>query len=182
MGMWRNRSTIASAARPIGTLIRKTQRHPAIQRIWSAPANRPPTSGPIRLEMPKTALAWSHQLMRLMLKYREIGGLGDAAADVLAFARNLRALDALLHDPARAAAVIVTLDQAVVAAETNRLAEEMASRGIAVSAVVLNRAARTATFPLPRAPLHLEAPLEIPPPAGPEQLIHWSQTWVPQTS
>ena len=54
-GMCRNRSTIASATRPIGTLMRNTQRQPARKRISGAPANRPPTSGPITEEIPKTA-------------------------------------------------------------------------------------------------------------------------------
>lgn len=142
-----------------------------------------PTGHLLRLlEMPKTALAWSHQLMRLMLKYREIGGLGDTAADVLAFARTLRALDALLHDAARAAVVIVTLDEEVVASETNRLASEIASRGITVSGVVVNRSSGTVSFPAPGAPVHLQAPLSTPPPAGPAQLVDWSRTWLPLTS
>ena len=138
-----------------------------------------PTGHLLRLlEMPKTALQWSHQVMRLMLKYKEIGGLGDSAADVLAFARNLRALDALLRDAARSAVVIVTLDEPVVAAETDRLAAEVAARDIAVSCVLLNRATRAATFPLPRAPMHLQAPLSTPPPVGPAQLHDWANSWM----
>lgn len=121
--------------------------------------------------------------MRLMLKYREIGGLGDTAADVLAFARNLRALDALLLDAARAAVIVVTLDEEVVAAETNRLVREIGSREIAVSGVILNRSSSgAATFPLPRAPMHLQAPLSTPPPTGSAQIADWSHTWVPLTS
>jgi len=150
------------------------------QRVIVDPA---PTGHLLRLlEMPKTALAWSHQLMRLMLKYRDIGGLGDTAADVLAFARNLRALDALLLDAARAAVIVVTLDEEVVAAETNRLVREIDSRAIAVSGVILNRSSGAATFPLPRAPVHLQAPLSTPPPTGSAQLSDWSHTWVPLTS
>jgi arsenite-transporting ATPase len=142
-----------------------------------------PTGHLLRLlEMPKTALAWSHQLMRLMLKYREIGGLGEAAADVLAFARDLRALDALLHDPSRCAVLVVTLDERVVATETTRLVTEIASRGLAVSGVLLNRATGATTFPLPAAPLHLQAPLATPPPVGPAQLHDWAQSWMPLIS
>ena len=55
LGRCRKRLTMNSANAPIGTLIRKTQRHPVMNRIWSAPANRPPTSGPMTLETPKTA-------------------------------------------------------------------------------------------------------------------------------
>ena len=150
------------------------------ERVIVDPA---PTGHLLRLlEMPKTALAWSHQLMRLMLKYKEIGGLGDAAADVLSFARNLRALDALLHEASRAAVVAVTLDEEVVAAETDRLVAEIASRGIAVSCVILNRSSGAVTFPPPGAPVHLQAPVSTPPPAGPARLVDWSHTWVPLTS
>lgn len=120
--------------------------------------------------------------MRLMLKYKEIGGLGDAAADVLAFARNVRALDSLLYDASRSTVVVVTLDEPVVSAETHRLATEVQARGIAVSCVILNRVSTAATFPLPPAPMHLQAPLVTPPPQGPAQLMEWSQTWVPQNS
>lgn len=115
--------------------------------------------------------------MRLMLKYREIGGLGEAAADVLAFARDLRALDALLHDPGRAGVVIVTLDERVVAAETARLATEIAARGIAVSGIVLNKSSGAATFPLPDARVQLRAPLSPTPPVGPAALGAWATQW-----
>jgi len=46
---------MASAMMPIGMLIRKTQRHPSMKRMKGAPAKRPPMSGPMTLEMPKTA-------------------------------------------------------------------------------------------------------------------------------
>ena len=54
-GRCRNAITMSRAMMPIGTLIRKTQRHPAMKRIWFAPANSPPMSGPMTEEMPKTA-------------------------------------------------------------------------------------------------------------------------------
>ena len=54
-GRCRKAITISSAAMPIGTLMRKTQRHPEMKSTWLAPANRPPIKGPITDEMPKTA-------------------------------------------------------------------------------------------------------------------------------
>ena len=55
-----------------------------------------PTGHLLRLlEMPAIALDWTHRLMRLMLKYRDVVGLGDAAAELLDFAKRTRALDAL---------------------------------------------------------------------------------------
>jgi hypothetical protein len=91
-------------------------------------------------------------------------------------------LDTLLHDPARAAVLVVTLDEGVVAAETARLVAEITSRGLAVAGVVLNRAARATTFPLPPAPMHLQAPHSTPPPVGRAQLHDWAQSWMPLTS
>ena len=54
-GRCKNRNTMARAMMPIGMLIRKTQRHPVMNRMEGAPANSPPMSGPMTLEMPKTA-------------------------------------------------------------------------------------------------------------------------------
>ena len=43
-----------SAKSAMGTLMRNTQRHPEMKRIWFAPAKSPPMSGPITEEMPNT--------------------------------------------------------------------------------------------------------------------------------
>ena len=50
------RATTASAAMPIGTLTRKTQRHPATPRITACPAKKPPITGPRTLEVPNIAM------------------------------------------------------------------------------------------------------------------------------
>ena len=50
------RVTTNSAAKPMGTFTRKTQRHPVIPRIESWPAKRPPATGPRTLEVAKTAM------------------------------------------------------------------------------------------------------------------------------
>jgi arsenite-transporting ATPase len=130
------------------------------------------------LDMPQLALAWSHQLLRLTLKYKEIAGLGDAAQDILAFARNLRALDALLRDEKRGAVVVVTLDEPVVRAETNRLAREIRQRGLHIAAVVSNRArADSAPLPVPKGAVHFQAPSAEPPPIGRAALRRWLNSW-----
>src|SRR5205085_3514020 len=60
-----------------------------------------PTGHLLRLlDMPRLAVAWSHQLMRLMLKYREVVSLGESAQDLLDFSRRTKALDLRLHDGA----------------------------------------------------------------------------------
>ena len=138
-----------------------------------------PTGHLLRLlEMPALALEWCHQLLRLMLKYKDVAGLGDTARDVLEFSRSLRALSQLLADPARCAVVVVTLDEPVVLRETERLAHEVNARGVRVSAALLNRAhAAPAALPVPDAPVHFVAPATQPPPIGALALLDWARTW-----
>jgi hypothetical protein len=49
------RATTASAAMPMGTLMRKTQRQPVMPSTVAWPAKNPPTTGPSTLEVPNTA-------------------------------------------------------------------------------------------------------------------------------
>jgi arsenite-transporting ATPase len=130
------------------------------------------------LAMPELALAWTHQLLRLMLKYKDVAGLGDAARDVLAFAKNLRALDTMLREEDRSAVVLVTLDEPVVRAETERLAAEVTGRGVRIAGVVLNRArARSRALPVVEGAVHFQAPSVEPPPIGRDALRGWLNTW-----
>ena len=131
------------------------------------------------LEMPELALVWSHQLLRLMLKYKDVVGLGDAAQDLLAFARTLRALDALLRDRARCAVVIVTLAEPVVEQETSRLAAEIARRNVGISAVISNRATDVdaGALPVVEGAMHFQAPSVEPAPIGREGLGQWLNLW-----
>jgi arsenite-transporting ATPase len=138
-----------------------------------------PTGHLLRLlEMPQLALAWCHQILRLMLRYKEVAGLGDSAADVLTFSRNLRGLDSLLRDADRCAVVVVTLDEPVVLAETDRLASEVDRLGVSISGVVRNRAFGKAALPVRSAPVHFEAPVAQPAPVGVDALRAWTRTWV----
>jgi arsenite-transporting ATPase len=93
------------------------------------------------LQMPAVAIDWSHRLMRLILKYKEIAGLGEAAADLVAFSRRTRALDRLLHDESRSGVVVVSLDEPAVRSETTRLVDLLRATGISVIAEVRNRTA-----------------------------------------
>ena len=145
------------------------------ERVIVDPA---PTGHLLRLlEMPPLALSWTHQLMRLMLKYREVAGLGDAAADLLAFAKQLRALDALMRDPARAGVVLVTTTEPVVLAETARLADAVPARGLALRGIVRNRSGGAATLGLPSTPVQVEAPSVSPAPVGVPAIVRWVSTW-----
>ena len=140
-----------------------------------------PTGHLLRLlEMPALALDWSHRLLRLMLKYRELVGLGETAAELLAFAKRTRAVQALLADPARSGLFIVALDEPLVRGETARLLAAVTSRGVGVIGLLWNRTAR-APEPLPMpgdAPQFVSAAL-APPPTGVAALRRWRASWTP---
>lgn len=167
------------------TLLGDALLHGGDRRVVVDPA---PTGHLLRLlEMPRLALAWTHQLMRVMLKYKDVAGLGDTARELLEFARQLRALDALLRDPERCGVVLVTLEEPVVRAETDRLAHAVRERGVAVAGVVRNRrpggtARRRSPLPVPDAPVHFEAPEVHPPPVGVSALRGWAASWVDEAS
>jgi arsenite-transporting ATPase len=138
-----------------------------------------PTGHLLRLlEMPALALDWAHRLMRLMLKYREVGGLGEAAEDLLGFARRTRALAALLADAASAGLLAVALDEPLVRAETERLVAAVRARGVDVLGVLWNRAAARPS-PLsatPAVPQFVAAAVD-PPPRGVAALRRWRADW-----
>ncbi|MFN2563629.1 MAG: ArsA family ATPase [Gemmatimonadaceae bacterium] len=140
-----------------------------------------PTGHLLRLlQMPVLALDWSHRLMRLMLKYREVGGLGDTAEELLAFARRTRRLGELLRDPAHAALVVVALDEPLVRGETARLVAASRAEGVEVRALLWNRwSAREAPSPLPvtAPPPQFVAPAATPPPIGVDALRAWAGQW-----
>jgi arsenite-transporting ATPase len=140
-----------------------------------------PTGHLLRLlEMPALALEWSHRLMRLMLKYREVGGLGDAAEEVLAFARRTKAVGQLLTDASRAAVLVVALDEPLVRAETLRLIAAVRALQIDVAGVLWNRTkADPAALPTEAAADQFVAPALEPAPRGVEPLRQWHAHWSP---
>ncbi len=130
------------------------------------------------LELPAIALDWSHRLMRLMLQYRELVALGDAAADLIAFAKRTRTLNAMLRDASQCGAIVVSLDEPVVRAETARLVSALAEREIDVTAVVWNRLVGGPS-PLPRTAARRQfCAIEVtPPPVGSAAIRRWSASW-----
>jgi arsenite-transporting ATPase len=138
-----------------------------------------PTGHLLRLlDMPALALEWSHRLLRLMLKYKEIAELGSVAEEILAFARRTRALQQLLHASERASVVIVTMDEPLVRIETTQLVTELRTRDIGISALVWNRAVRT-PIPLPGYATadQFQAADVDPPPRGVGPLRDWLAGW-----
>jgi arsenite-transporting ATPase len=140
-----------------------------------------PTGHLLRLlDMPAIALDWTHRLMRLILEYRTVVTLGDTSRDLLDFARRTRAIESLLHDPARCGLVIVSLDEPVVRSETERLASAAAARGVAVIGLIWNRVSGAdVPAPLPRTVARRQfcARDMSPPPIGGPALREWSHSW-----
>lgn len=132
------------------------------------------------LSMPDTALSWARALIRILLKYRAVLSLDEVASDLLPFARSLERLIGLLGDPERAAAVVVTLDEALPRKETDRLVAALRARGTHVAAVLRNRSGesqvRAATGD-GQAPPEISAAEIDPPPVGPERLLDFAAGW-----
>ena len=117
--------------------------------------------------------------MRLMLKYRDVVGLGETAQELLDFAKRTRALDALAARRARNAdSSSSSLDEPVVRTETTRLAAAVRARGVDVAAIVWNRVERPLR-PLPAtvAARQFVAEEVQPPPIGARAIREWSLSW-----
>lgn len=126
------------------------------------------------LETPETALAWTRQLMRVVVKYGIAASAPRAAESLLQLSRGLRSLVARLRDPARAAVVVVTLDEPLVRAETERLLDSLAGAGVRVVATLHNRTeARSASD---RTGLHVVAP-DVQRATGANALREFAATW-----
>jgi arsenite-transporting ATPase len=157
-----------------------------------------PTGHTLRLlAMPETALEWVHALLAILLKYRRVVHLGALAEDLLEAARELKALDEMLHDPKHTRFVVVTRAGEVVRAETVRLVRALDDAHIPrgttfVNALTLatprcSRCERLARFEAKvLAKLQsdsvgasmLLAPAVYPPPRGRQALSSWSKTWM----
>jgi anion-transporting ArsA/GET3 family ATPase len=132
--------------------------------------------------MPAIALDWTHQLMRLVLRYRELGALGDLGADLLSLAKRIRAVGALLRDPDQASLIVVSLDEPLVHLETRPLTDAVGALGLRISAVIWNRSAPERTLPqlpLPAAAAaaQLVAFETQPSPRGVTAIRRWAGTW-----
>ena len=137
-----------------------------------------PTGHLMRLvELPPLAVDWSHRLMRLIMKYREISGLVEAAQDLVKFSRRTRALNALLHDATRAGVVLVSLDEPAVVTETRRLSARLAATGIAINGLVRNRVSRSYGVAWPESTNALTAPETDPAPIGVAAIREWCERW-----
>ena len=140
-----------------------------------------PTGHFLRLvAMPQNAVDWAHALLRLLLKYRIAGSLESFTQDVLSFARRTRELQERLTAPGQSAAVLVTLDEPVVWAETERLHAALEHAKIPVAALIINRTddGPLRGHPVLRSiPRVIRAPLLPEPPVGLAGLREFLGRW-----
>lgn len=150
-----------------------------------------PTGHTMRLlEIPAMAREWVRVFMRIVLKYRQIIGLGDLAGELLELARQLRELDALMKDPERAAFLAVTRAAELPRLETERLLESLEEKSLALAGVLVNAitprgcarcaAARMNEAREVRALGEVElilAPARAVPPRGVGALAAFGETW-----
>ena len=128
------------------------------------------------LAMPQLALDWSHALLRILLRYGGAAQLDDLSERVLAFAKRLKSLRTQLTDPNVTGVFVVTLDEPMVRAETERLRAQLRHAGVPEAGVILNRAAAAITEPV-RASHLIRAPQCAVPPAGADALRAFFQQW-----
>jgi len=157
-----------------------------------------PTGHALRLlEMPEAALEWVHAFMEILLKYRKVIGLGDLGADLVALARDLRRLGALLRDPDRCRALVITRAAALPRLETARLVRALNRFGVTVGGVIVNaltsgeplcarcrQATRAEQASVKALLVDLKDPTTIvrtpalaPPPRGVRALSRWQRSW-----
>ena len=135
-----------------------------------------PTGHLLRLlETPALALDWSHRIMRLALKYKEVASFTETMGDILKFAQRTRAVRDLLADPKRATVILVTLDEPLVRSETERLSAAVQGLGLNVGAVIWNR--RDQPLSSGGSVPQFAAPEESPSPRGLAALHNWHSRW-----
>jgi arsenite-transporting ATPase len=140
-----------------------------------------PTGHFLRLvATPELALEWVHAIMRILLKYGVAGALDDFTEGVLAFARQLKDLRARLLDPSQCGIFVVTMQEQMVEAETERLLKTLELEGLHTIARIVNRSSRsvqrTVSGDVARSTT-LVAPLCSTPPIGLQQLEAFAASW-----
>lgn len=91
------------------------------------------------LELPEIVLGWSHELLRLLLRYREVVPLGRIGEDVLRLARGIRSLRSRLSDPSETCFLGVAAPEELAVPETGRLIAGVRKAGLTPTAVLVNR-------------------------------------------
>lgn len=149
-----------------------------------------PTGHLLRLlELPDQVLEWTRMLLRLLLKYREVVGLGPLAERVLHLSRGVRDLRDRLRDPARCWILAVALPEVLSVAETGRLLARLEALGNPAAALLVNRLVEDGRIPesrggpaaalaalRPGSPM-IAAPDLRPAPRGAGALAEFTRAW-----
>jgi hypothetical protein len=121
----------------------------------------------------RRTIGWRRQIENAAARYRleadlveAIVLLESAGRPLLHLSKRLRKLRMALSDPARTAALVVTLPEPMVAAETMRLLNRLSSAAVPVTAVICNRFDPGRADPYCGAGTTLLAPELDRPPAG----------------
>ena len=158
-----------------------------------------PTGHALRLlEMPDAARDWMQVLLRVLLKYKTLVRPGQLAAELVELSKSIRALQALLRDPAQTHFIVVTRAAEVPRRETVRLLAQLRRLRLATPALVVNALTIApgrcrwcrATAAAERRELDalrrvcarrcamIDTPLVAPPPRGVRQLNEWAARWL----
>lgn len=97
-----------------------------------------PTGHFLRLiELPRTAVEWVHEFMRLLLRYKDLIPPGTLGEELVRAARALKELEATLHSE-ETAVIVVTRPERAVVDETKRLLDTLRERGLHLGGVIAN--------------------------------------------
>jgi arsenite-transporting ATPase len=98
-----------------------------------------PTGHLVRLlELPELALAWVHTFMKLMLKYKDLMRSGSVAEELLAMAKNIKPVAALLADATDCEFIGVTIAERMSLEETIRLTETLGRLKVPMRRLLIN--------------------------------------------
>ena len=163
-----------------------------------------PTGHALRLlEMPDAAREWVQALLRVLLKYRRLVRPGQLAQELVAVAKSIRELQALLRDTTQTRFITVTRAAEGPRFETERLLKRLRHLQVSTPAVVVNaltvspgrcvrcrvvasgerRSLAALRRTLQRSGRRsgqcaiIQAPLVTPPPTGVVALEKWAGLW-----
>lgn len=131
----------------------------AVDRYDLVVVDTPPTGHALKfLAMPEVAAKWLAELMRILLKYRDVSRMGAIGERVVRLSRGVRRLQALFQDPTETRVIAVTRAEELPRLETIRLLEGLDRLAIRTTAIVVNAVTpRRASCPRCRAARGTEA-------------------------
>jgi arsenite-transporting ATPase len=158
-----------------------------------------PTGHALRLlEMPAAVREWTRTVMKILLKYQPVAGIGELGAALLQLSRGLGRLRSMLACPMEAQLIVVTRAAALPRAETARLLSALRRLGVRVPAIIANavgagnctrcraivrqelrelESLRRLAGARPGSPALIAAPAAVPPPGGVPALEDWRRRW-----